>query len=121
MWVLGNVSLDTKYFVGTWFLGSQGKSHPVHILCVIWYFCFKLLLSEFQKQCRDEKQNLIVRAKSELNIFPNIKSQKKTVTEKRGMSMYVMKPKKDSCDDREQSIFYRHIQFPSTKESFPIK
>ena len=50
---------------------------------------------------REDNRNIKVRATSELNIFPNKK--KKSEKEKRGMSMYVTKPKKASCDERELS------------------
>ena len=48
---------------------------------------------------REHKRNIKVRAKSELDIIQNKKT--KSVKEKRGMSMYVVTPKKACSDERE--------------------
>ena len=52
-----------------------------------------------------DKRNIKVRATCELNIFPNKKSKKTSVKEKRGMSMYVSKPKEARSDVREPLSF----------------
>ena len=62
-----------------------------------------------------DNRNIKVRATSELNILPNEKSKKKSEKEKRGMSMYVMKTKKASCDERElSSLNSQHSTYSCT-------
>ena len=64
---------------------------------------------------REDNRNIKVRAKSELNIFPNEKGKKKSEKEKRGMSLYVMKPKKARCDERElSSLNSQHSTYSCT-------
>ena len=53
----------------------------------------------------EHNKHIKVRAKSEFNIFPNKKSKKTSVKEKRGMSMYVSKPKEARSDVREPFSF----------------
>ena len=51
----------------------------------------------------EDNRNIKVRAKSELNIFQNKKSRNKSLEEKRGMSMYVKKPKKSSSNSQHST------------------
>ena len=64
---------------------------------------------------REDNRNIKVRATSELNIFPNEKGKKKSEKEKRWISMYVIKPKKDSSDEiKLSSLKSQHSTYSCT-------